>query len=105
MRRRKQRPPRRSPHWPHVRAVWLHQNGKCAHCGGVSQLEVHHTVPFHVDPRWELDPDNFLTLCEDPARGECHLRVGHLGNWHTFNPKLIGAAMRRKLRGIKRVEE
>jgi len=90
---------KRSPHWPHVRAVWLHQNGRCFHCGSRLHLEVHHTVPFHLCRQFELDPDNFVTLCEGPGR-ECHLHVGHLGNWKTFNPKLIGPAMRRKLRAL-----
>ena len=77
----------RSPHWPAVRRNWLASHGVCRMCGRTTALEVHHIRPFHLWPALELDPSNFVTLCEGPS--ECHLRDGHLGNWHTYNPDLI----------------
>lgn len=50
-------------------------------------MRVHHVVPFHVDPSRELDPSNLMTLCEAKKYGiNCHLLVGHLGNWRRWNP-------------------
>lgn len=56
-------------------------------CGGRDRLEVHHIRPFHLYPALELDPANFVTLCE--ALRECHLQVGHLGNWFDWNRALL----------------
>ena len=59
----------------------------CAFCGAAVALEVHHIRPYHLHPELELDPANFVTLCEGSP--QCHLHVGHLGNWDSFNPALI----------------
>lgn len=75
----------RSPHWPAVRTVWLHIHNTCAGCGGKLDLEVHHKQPYHLFPALELDPTNFITLCEHPSRN-CHYRLGHGFNWHAFIP-------------------
>lgn len=75
----------RSPHWPAARAAWLKLNPTCAACGGRAKLEVHHRQPFHLDPTLELDPTNFITLCEARGFMNCHLMVGHLGNFKSFN--------------------
>jgi hypothetical protein len=81
---------KRSTHWPAVRRAWLAQHPTCAACGGTKSLQVHHKVPFHLDPSKELSPTNFITLCEAPGL-ECHLHVGHkkIGggyDWKCFNP-------------------
>lgn len=56
-------------------------------CGGRKMVEVHHKVPFHVDPARELDPANLITLCESKKGGvNCHLFLGHLGNYKHANP-------------------
>jgi hypothetical protein len=48
---------------------------------------VHHRLPFHERPDLELSPDNLMTLCEAGKYGiNCHLLVGHLGNWRRWNP-------------------
>lgn len=81
---------RRSSKWPAVRTAWLLVNPRCALCGGTEDVEVHHVVPFHVDPSRELDPSNLLTLCEESRRLNglnCHLFAGHLGNWQQYNPR------------------
>ena len=76
----------RSPLWPKVRATHLKDNLKCAVCDGVAKLEVHHIIPFHVDPTKELDPLNLITLCESNGNGiNCHLAFGHLGNYQGAN--------------------
>ena len=47
------------------------------------KLEVHHVRPFHLFPNLELDPANLLTLCE--TGGNCHIMIGHLKNWKSYN--------------------
>ena len=55
-------------------------------CGGKVKLEVHHKKPFHIHPELELDPTNFITLCEADKGGvNCHLLFGHLGNFKSLN--------------------
>jgi 5-methylcytosine-specific restriction endonuclease McrA len=80
---------KRSDQWPKVRAAHLLKENWCRNCGTINRLEVHHVQPFHLHPELELDPTNFITLCEDSTDGaECHLKVGHLGNWKNFNPQV-----------------
>jgi hypothetical protein len=74
----------RSPHWPHVRAAFLHGKA-CAACGGSENLEAHHKKPFHLHPDLELDPSNLICLCEKPSHN-CHFIFGHAGNWHGYVP-------------------
>ena len=78
----------RSKHWPSVRAVHLKNSPKCIACGGTVGLEVHHVVPFHVDPSLELLDSNLVTLCDKPGKDDCHLVVGHLGNFKKDNPNV-----------------
>lgn len=83
----------RSPHWPAVEKAHLAREPFCRYCGGTLLLQVHHMMPFHLDPEKELDPSNLITLCEDYKDGvECHLHIGHLGNWKTYNPSVAGTA-------------
>jgi len=78
----------RSKDWPRARRAWLQLNNTCANCGKTATglrkffLCVHHIVPVHVKPEWELVPTNFITLCSNPR---CHLDKGHLGNWKSWN--------------------
>ena len=73
----------RSSKWPAVRAAYIQANPYCAACGRREKLEVHHIVPFHVDPELELVASNLMTLCEGPTN--CHFVFGHLGNWRWHN--------------------
>jgi len=83
----------RSSKWPAVRKEFLKWNPVCAACGQADALNVHHIEPFHVRPDLELDPQNLLTLCEaGPARCNCHLLIGHSGNWKAWNPKVRQSA-------------
>jgi 5-methylcytosine-specific restriction endonuclease McrA len=77
---------KRSGHWPTIRKEHLKKNPVCAVCGGDKMLEVHHKLPFHLDPTLELNPVNLITLCESKDNGiNCHLGVGHLGNFKSYN--------------------
>ena len=77
----------RSPKWRALRNAHIVKEPWCRKCGGTENLEVHHVDPFHIDPSKELDPSNFLTLCEKIGI-ECHLKHGHCGNWKWFNPQV-----------------
>lgn len=76
----------RSSHWPTVRKAHLKKFPSCAACGSTNKLQVHHVEPFHLHPELELFEDNLLTLCMD--RNECHLLVGHGGDYHCYNPQV-----------------
>ena len=51
-------------------------------------LQAHHIVPVQSAPERAADPANLITLCVG-----CHLRVGHMGNWHSWNGNLIETIM------------
>ena len=74
----------RSSQWPKVRAAYLADHPVCAVCGSMKNLNVHHKKPFHLFPALELDPTNFVTLCES-AGMNCHITFGHLGNFKSYN--------------------
>lgn len=84
----------RSPHWPTVERRYKKTHPTCAACGrksrlGWRQLDVHHVVPFHIDPTLELDPGNLITLCRGLHANKAdqdHFTVGHHGNWSAQNP-------------------
>ena len=79
---------KRSPKWPKVRKEYLKKHPNCASCGKkkLIGMQVHHIVPFHIDPSKELDEENFITLCDNPR---CHLDKGHLGFWQSWNVNVI----------------
>ena len=81
----------RSGKWPRVRAAWLLAHGECAFCGTTKNLNVHHIRPYHLHPELELDPENFITLCEVGNVGHinCHLVFGHWGDWRAVNPCVV----------------
>ena len=87
----------RSPHWSTVRKEHLTKEPTCAACGGIEGLQVHHCLPFHLDPSKELDQDNLITLCEGR---NCHYVFGHLYNWHSYNINVRedAAAMLKKVK-------
>ena len=80
---------KRSSKWRKVRKIHLKDNPRCAVCGLKTKVEVHHAVPFSVDPTLELEPKNLITLCENKKWGiNCHLLVGHRSNYRNFNPSI-----------------
>jgi len=90
----------RSPQWPAVRAAFLETHPVCEACGSKGRkgkpLQVHHVIPFRVDPNGdddndgtpnELDHDNLMTLCVDGVgHTNCHLMFGHAGSFRCHNP-------------------
>ncbi len=86
----------RSAGWVKVRTARLALDGKrCRACAKKINLQVHHIQPFHRQPELELDLDNTVTLC-----GRCHLLIGHLDFWQSFNPAVLAdvATIRRRLK-------
>lgn len=86
---------KRSSKWKAVRGNHLKKEGWCRYCGGIKNLEVHHIVPFHINPHKELDETNLITLCEDIGK-DCHLKIGHLGSWRNINPNVKKIANSKK---------
>ena len=89
---------RRSPKWPAFERGFL--KGKvCAACGGRKKLVGHHIKPFHLFPALELVASNLLPLCEGNPALNCHLVIGHNGNFQRINPNAVAdaAALRAKL--------
>ena len=54
-------PGKRSGHWALVRRRHIQSNPTCAVCGGTETLEVHHILPFHIDPNLEEAVINWRT--------------------------------------------
>lgn len=80
----------RSGKWPKVRKDFLAIHTECAACGSKNKLEVHHIVPFHLDHALELDPTNFIALCESKDHNvNCHLHVGHNDNFRNENANVV----------------
>jgi len=78
---------KRSGRWRKVRKDFIEANPTCFVCGGSKKVEVHHVIPFSVAPDLELDPSNLVSLCEAKKYGlNCHLLIGHLGNYRRTNP-------------------
>lgn len=77
---------KRSSKWRKVRKIHLKANPTCAVCKSRKKVEVHHKIPFHITPDLELKETNLLSLCENKKYGlNCHLLIGHLGNYRRFN--------------------
>ena len=80
----------RSGRWATVRATHLRRQPACIACGRDNDLEVHHVMPYHLDPSLELDDGtdgtdgNLVTVCADP----CHLVFGHFFSWKRWNPSV-----------------
>jgi len=82
----------RSPKWAYFRTKLLVKHraaGKgCEACGSKVGLQLHHIVPFNVNPKRELDPTNIIVLCEFVGGLECHELLGHGDNWKRYNPRI-----------------
>jgi 5-methylcytosine-specific restriction endonuclease McrA len=77
---------KRSTQWAKVRAAYLRAYPRCAACDRSELVEVHHIVPFHIAPELELQQSNLIALCENKKNGiNCHLYLGHLGNYKSYN--------------------
>lgn len=76
----------RNPRWAALRSEHLKLQRECQACGGTQLLEVHHVLPVHLFPEYEMLESNLVTLCE--AGPVCHLHWGHLGCWRRYNARL-----------------
>ncbi len=76
--------PARSSKWASFRKAFLARNRTCAGCGTSVKLEVHHINPYHIRPDLELVEENCIVLCD--GGGSCHLSLGHLQDWESWNP-------------------
>lgn len=76
----------RSSGWRKVRKEFIAKNPACAACGGKMLLQVHHVIPFHIDPALELDASNLITLCM--WKNNCHSNIGHGDDWKCYNPNV-----------------
>ncbi len=71
----------RSAGWRAAARAHLTVHPACAACGARKGVVPHHVKPFHLFPECELDLDNLITLCP-----RCHLLIGHLNDFRSFNP-------------------
>lgn len=76
---------RRSPTWRKTRRAFLKVHPRCENCGSTKKLQVHHVISFHVAPEIEEDWNNMMVLCTG-RKMNCHLVVGHNGNYRDINP-------------------
>lgn len=87
----------RSPKWRAVRNAFIKAHPHCAVCGGDTDLDIHHCIPFSVNPMLELDENNLLTLCTPH-----HLLVGHLMSYRSYNASVRSDASEWKLKIFNR---
>ena len=79
---------KRSSRWARTRTIHLMRESVCRGCGTTKDLEVHHKIPFHLKPEYELAGFNLITLCESPGRN-CHYALGHAYNWRGYNSHVV----------------
>lgn len=80
---------KRSSKWRKVRKAFIKKNPHCFVCGSKKKVEIHHKIPFHIAPDLELVEDNLASLCENKKYGiNCHLLIGHLGNYRRINAQI-----------------
>ena len=90
----------RSGEWRAVRMAHIKESPECIACGKREQLYVHHIIPYHVNPKLELERSNLATFCFDH-----HLGIGHNGNWKHYNLRCVEDAARvRKNLGLEPVK-
>ena len=83
----------RSPKWPTVRNRYVKIHNFCEACGIKYDLDVHHIVPFHINPSLELVESNLITLCR-----KHHFQIGHLSNWTRDNPNVRQDAKKHRIK-------
>jgi len=80
---------KRSSHWRKVRNAYKKKHPRCACCGSKKKVEIHHIKPFHLRPDLELVKSNLISLCESKKTLNCHIIIGHGGNYQDVNPDCI----------------
>lgn len=76
-----------------AREVIKERGGKCEATGYAKDLEVHHVVPYHIDPSRELDKTNLIVLTH-----WMHFFLAHFGNWSSWNDNIVEDARKLKER-------
>jgi acyl-coenzyme A thioesterase PaaI-like protein len=76
---------KRNPKFARAAKLWL-KDKRCIVCGGRTRLQAHHKYPFHLFPSLEMDERYWRPLCEGDHRLNCHLLIGHGGDFSGFNP-------------------
>ena len=74
---------KRSSKWNKTRKAHIKKHKYCEICGKKKDIQVHHVVPFHVNPELELEPTNLISLC-----GRHHLTFAHIGYWKSWNENI-----------------
>ena len=90
----------RSWQWPKLRRKFIEKNFCCEACCTDKNLEVHHIVPFSIDPKLELKESNLITLCK-----YCHLVLGHFRDYELYNHMVVKDArefMFRRMEAVTR---
>ena len=73
----------RNREWEVLKRRFLKLHPNCEVCGARFP-EVHHILPYHLFPEFEIDESNLITLCP-----EHHLLFGHLMSFKSYNPNVV----------------
>ncbi|MDE2098527.1 MAG: HNH endonuclease [Patescibacteria group bacterium] len=88
----------RSPLFAEAKKKYFETHLKvCAGCDSVKGIQVHHIKDFSDFPELELSLDNYLLLCEGTPQN-CHLNIGHSGNFKSINPNSVEDAKKNRER-------
>ena len=93
----------RDPHWHTESRKFIALYPTCKACGGNKLLAVHHKLPYHLYPHLEMDPKNWIVLCESSST--CHFLLGHGKNWSDYIPNveelaaIVLAAVQSRVKG------
>lgn len=75
----------RSSTWPKFKREYEKTHPKiCAFCKTTKRIELHHQVPFHIDPSLEEEPSNMIWVCRDH-----HFYFAHLMDWSSYNKTVL----------------
>lgn len=73
--------------WKQAVRRQLIRQPSCEACGSLRRVTVHHIIPPAIAPALVISPGNLMTLCRGSRHAPgCHLVIGHLGNWRSWNP-------------------
>lgn len=92
---------RRAPGWASLRNRFIAAHPRCAGCGAAASV-AHHVEPVSLNPSRELDAENLVPFCD-----RCHLMIGHLGCWSSYNADAVAdaawwrAKLSRRPKGIR----
>lgn len=78
----------RSPKWRKLKLEYQSQFPTCAACGTKRCINIHHILPVWKFPHLELVWENLISLC-DEGEHNCHLHLGHLHNFKSYNPDIV----------------